>query len=354
MKIGILTFHWAANYGAVLQCYALQTFLQGLGHEVEVINYKPRYYDDTVVSFIRKKKFLHLREYLNTRRRDASLELFRAQRLNLTERLHTWKEIGGIADRYDAIISGSDQVMNFQFLSHGEGKGVITPSYFLPFPFEGKRIGYALSFGCTEYPERMRDLVSGYIRNFDFISVRESTGADIVKSMGRDDAVVVPDPTLLMEPKFYLQIAEGAIGRSAAGRTFCFFIRNVAERKKSVGRVLDGLPAVWNNYDGDFTMAAWLAKIRDAEFVVTDSFHCTVMCLKLHRRFAVVTELKGNVGMNDRFYTLLGRVELEDRIVYKEDTDRIRTLRCQEIDWPQVDNALSDFNETSRVLAANL
>lgn len=350
MKIGILTFHWAVNYGAVLQCYALQTFLQGLGHEVEVINYKPRYYDDTFCSFIRKKKFLHLQEYLNTRRKDASLELFRAQKLNLSRRICTCQEIGRMADRYDAIISGSDQVMNYQFLSHGEGKGVITPSYFLPFPFGGKRIGYALSFGCTEYPERMRDIVSGYIRNFDFISVRESSGVDIVKSMGRDDAVVVPDPTLRMESEFYLQIADDAIGCNAAGYVYCFFIRNISKMRQDIGKVLDGLPAVWNNDDGDYSMAGWLAKIRDAEFVVTDSFHCVAMSLKLHRRFAVVTELEGNVGMNDRFYTLLGRVGLEDRIVYKEDTNRIRTLRCQEIDWLQVDNTLSAFNEISRNL----
>ena len=46
MKIGILTFHWATNYGAVLQCYALQTYLESLGHKVNVINYKPSFFDE--------------------------------------------------------------------------------------------------------------------------------------------------------------------------------------------------------------------------------------------------------------------------------------------------------------------
>ena len=41
MKIGILTFHWPENYGAVLQAYALQSYLTDLGHDVEIINYRP-------------------------------------------------------------------------------------------------------------------------------------------------------------------------------------------------------------------------------------------------------------------------------------------------------------------------
>ena len=57
MKIGILTFHWATNYGAVLQCYALQAYLEQLGHNVRVIDYKPLKYDESLYNFIRCKKY---------------------------------------------------------------------------------------------------------------------------------------------------------------------------------------------------------------------------------------------------------------------------------------------------------
>ena len=346
MKIGILTFHWATNYGAVLQCYALQTYLEGKGHEVEVIDYKPRQYDDTLWSFIRYRKFVNIKEYQNNKRKEAAIEEFRAQRLKRSKRIYTCAEIGEIAGKYDAIISGSDQVMNPSFLVSGEGKGVVTPSYFLGFPFNGKRIGYALSFGCVKYPEKAREIASRYIKDFDVITVRESTGVDIVKSMGRDDAVVVPDPTLLMDGEFYRNLAGEKICLKG-DYVYCFFIRNIAERRESIGRVLDGAPAVWNNDDGDFTMEGWLAKIRDAKFVVTDSFHCVVMCLKLHRPFAVVTELAGNVGMNDRLYTLLGRVGLQNRVVEKSKCDTIPELFDKEINWSAVDNELRSWMEIS-------
>ncbi len=335
MKIGILTFHWATNYGAVLQCFALQTYLECKGHEVEIINYKPRQYDDSLWMFLRYRKFLHLKEYLSERKKEAAIAAFRSQHLKLSRRVYTCAEIGEIAGKYDAIVSGSDQVMNPSFLLNGDRKGVITPSYFLGFPFEGKRLGYALSFGCVKYPEKERGVASRYIEDFDVITVRESSGVDIVKSMGRDDAIVVPDPTLLMGSEFYRKMAEGKQARKEE-YVYCFFIRNIATRKESIGRVLDGSMVVWNNDDGDFTMEGWLVKIRDANFIVTDSFHCVVMCLKLHRPFAVVTELAGNVGMNDRFYTLLRSVGMLERLVYKEDVERIRTLLCLDANWPKL------------------
>ena len=75
MKIGILTFHWATNYGAILQCYALQTYLENLGHDVEVIDYKPKQYDDTLYAFFRFRKFLNVCNYFNNRRKETPPEL---------------------------------------------------------------------------------------------------------------------------------------------------------------------------------------------------------------------------------------------------------------------------------------
>ena len=66
MKIGILTFHWATNYGAVLQCYALQTYLESLGHDVRVINYKPKQYDFSLWRFFRYRLFLHPKSFVLT------------------------------------------------------------------------------------------------------------------------------------------------------------------------------------------------------------------------------------------------------------------------------------------------
>lgn len=344
MKIGILTFHWATNYGAVLQCYALQSYLKSEGHAVEVINYKPHQYDDTLWSFIRCRKFLNIKEYLNNKRKEAAIEEFRAKRLKRSERVYTCAEIGKIAGRYDAIISGSDQVMNPGFLSSGDGKGVITPSYFLGFPFKGKRIGYALSFGCVEYPENARRIASEYIKNFDVITVRENTGIDIVKSMGRDDATAAPDPTLLMPSEFYHELADRKVPGHAI---YSFFIRHIAERTQAINRLFCGKDILWNNDDGDYSLGGWLGKIKQAKFVVTDSFHCVVMCLKVHVPFAAVTEQAGNVGMNDRLYTLLDKLNLSDRIVCKDNIQSITSFPEAGIAWKNVDLLLALYGDIS-------
>lgn len=344
MKIGILTFHWATNYGAVLQCYALQEYLRSQGHDVEVINYKPKRYDDNAFNFLRFRKFMNMDEYLNGRKKESALVAFRDSHLHQTKRFGKCKDMAKIAGSYDAIISGSDQVANPFFLLSGEGRGILSPAYFLGFPFNGKRIGYALSFGCVTYPEKARKIAARYIKDFDVISVREKTGIDIVKSMGRDDAILVPDPTLLQQSQFYHILADECKVLKNTSYIYSFFIRHIADRKPAINNVFNSKAVLWNNEDGDYTMQGWLSKIRHADFVVTDSFHCVVMCLKLHKPFAVVTEQEGNVGMNDRLYTLLDSVNQSNRIVHKEKVENINTLLHEYTDWSHVDEMLSEAN----------
>ena len=342
MKIGILTFHWATNYGAVLQCYALQEYLKSLGNEVEIINYKPHLFDDNVFTFLRFRKFLHIGDYLNNCKKEAALNDFRSSRLHQTERIYACKDMAYIANRYDAIVSGSDQVVNPSFLLNGEGKGTVSPTYFLGFPFDGKRIGYALSFGCVKYPQECVEIAKPFMAKFDKISTRETTGVKIVKAMGRNDAVVVPDPTLLLSSTEYEKLANDSQVNNFP-EIYCFFIRHIAERKQALKSLTLKGSLLWNNEDGDYSLEGWLAKIKHANFVITDSFHCMVMCLKLHTPFAVVTELEGNTGMNDRLFTLLGLLDLEYRIVYKGDVSKIKAIVNTDINWDFVDLKLEDY-----------
>ena len=116
--------------------------------------------------------------------------------------------MSGNLDEFDVIISGSDQVLNPSFLLNGEGRGTETPTYFLGFDFNGKKVGYALSFGCVEYPYKALPIAAKYLKDLDVISVREKTGIDIVKAMGRNDVILVPDPTLMMPLSNYHQLAD--------------------------------------------------------------------------------------------------------------------------------------------------
>ena len=342
MKIGILTFHWATNYGAVLQCYALQSYLESKGHDVKIINYKPSLYDDNIYSFIRFRKFLKISEYLSERKKESALKSFRSDKLNQTERVYLCNKIEKVASQFDVIISGSDQVVNPSFLMSGEGKGILTPTYFLGFPFNGKRVGYALSFGCISYPDAMRPIAERYIKDFDVVTVRENTGVGIVESFGRTDAVVVPDPTLLMPPQFYQSLADKCLTLRELPYIYSFFIRNIKERKEAINDLFTSSRILWNNDDGDYTMQGWLNKIKNADFVITDSFHCVVMCLKLHKKFYVITEHDGNVGMNDRLYSLLGKLSLTYRIVHKTKVSSIDASIS--IDWQSIDDLILHNN----------
>lgn len=348
MKIGILTFHWATNYGAVLQAYALQVYLEHQGHTVGIIDYKPRQYDDTLYRFLRERKFMRFIDYVRDKKKEKAMESFRCAKLKRTRRVCTCNEIASIASRFDAVISGSDQLLNPGFLCNGDGRGKITPSYFMGFPYAGKKIGYALSFGCVTYPERERAVASKYIGCFDCMSVRETSGMDIAKSMGRGDIVIVPDPTLLMQTSFYRKLAAECDKKMDSAYVYGFFIRHIDERKPVVEATLCGKTVLWNNEDGDYTMQGWLSKIDSAEFVVTDSFHCVVMCLKLHTPFAVVTEMEGNAGMNDRFYTLLRKIGMEGNIVYKGEAATLPAVKSTGIDWERVDRVLAENGEIGR------
>lgn len=340
MKIGILTFHWATNYGAVLQTYALQTYLESKGHEVFIINYKPQLFDHTLKNYIFSLQFLRHSHYVQELRKEKSIDMFRKEKLHLTKRVFSYNEIPGVIKGLDAIISGSDQVLNPSFLMNGEGRRVQTPVYFLDFKFEGKKIAYAVSFGCTDYPASALPLAKKLIHNFDIIGVRESSGIEIVKSLGRNDAVKVPDPTLLLSDNVYYKLSEKSDISITANYTYCFFIRNIKERIQQLNDLQLNSKLVWNNDDGNYLINDWLRKIRGARLVITDSFHCVVMCLKMHVPFVAVTEKKGKVAMNDRLFSLLTPLQLENYIIHKSCLSSIKENMAVNYRWESVDSQM--------------
>lgn len=342
MKIGILTFHWATNYGAVLQTYALQTYLESIGHTVNIINYKPKLYDDTLWSFVRLQKFRNVKGYLSDKKKEKALTEFRSKYLHQTSRVYSYQEIPEVIKELDVVISGSDQVLNPNFLKNGDKPRVLTPSYFLGFPFQGKKIGYAVSFGCTQYPLSELDIATQYIKCFDKVSVRENSGLSIVQTMGRNDGVVVPDPTSLLNPQIYQALSDKSKFEHVEPYSYCFFIRHVEERKEQI-KISN---AIWNSEDGTYGLEDWLSKINNAEFVATDSFHCVMMCLKLHTPFVVLSEWEGNGGMNDRLITILDRVGLTNRLLHVSKIGEINTIKSQVIDWEDMDSRIEKANET--------
>ena len=192
MRIRIITCHDVYNAGASLQAYALMQYLKDCGHEVKIIDYKPDYlsrhyslkavnnpeYDRAGIREIyllvkmpgRIKKLFSKRKY----RFDA----FRKNALELTDTTYrTCEELKNIEEA-DLYLAGSDQIWNPIFPN---GKD---PAFFLQFTEKGRRASYAASFAVDALKEEDRQRMKEWLKSFDAVSVREQTGAALVKQMG--------------------------------------------------------------------------------------------------------------------------------------------------------------------------
>ena len=340
MKIGILTFHWATNYGAILQAYALQEYLKSLGHEVKIINYKPKQFDFSWVNVIRHpRNLLHLGAVLRDRDKEACLHQWREKHLHLTKRFYTTEELAEIGNDYDMYISGSDQILNPSFTLHGERHP--TSAYYLTFANENKqRVGYAVSFGCTSYPEEARSYAAKWTAAFDRIGVREQTGLNVLKELNYTKIQkVVPDPTVLLGKKLFERLD---FERNAnKDYLYVYMLRGRTVDNGFLNDVKTRI--VYADDNGKTaTMENWLSKICNARQMITNSYHGMIMAILFHVPFVVLLETVSDTGMNDRFSTLLSEIGLENRIVENKAKDIKQKLNT-EIDWAAIDDSMSRF-----------
>lgn len=332
MKIGILTFHWATNYGAVLQTYALQQYLSEQGHQVEIINYKPRRYDWMGIRTVLRHPKCMLQQ-LRLRSREKLISGFRDKYLNATLRYTSSKDMRKLSSQYDVVISGSDQVLNPSFTCGGEGHP--TDAYFLGFVGgHTLRLGYAVSFGCQRYPTEARKYADGWIHNFDAVGFREESGKNILLQLGYEKpSKLVPDPTLLIGDKIFDMIK---LPTSNLAEYTCVYLLGDTRLVNMAGEQFFFI----DEQHQSLGLEKWLSCIRGSKALVTNSYHGMLMGILMHKPFAVLS--KKQKGQNDRLFTVLSRLGLSNRIV-ENDNDSIKAVLNQPISWDAVDAALCSF-----------
>lgn len=332
MRIGVMTFWWSEdNYGQLLQCYALQKYLRDLGHDAFLIRYRMK----EVVPFGLKKKLIKygLRPWrifdgfrrIASRRRgredlaahDRKFGEFRDTYLKMSERIyHSIEELRAAPPVADMYIVGSDQVWRFDEAFRDDDVRAMLLDFGAP---TSRRISYAASFGRTECTSCDMRLAISLIRRFTAVSVREQTGVGLCRTLGRGDAHVVCDPTILLNVNDYLKIAE--MPRTDRKYVFCYMLTNdcgfkYARLKQwSDANDLDIIYVLGNTLGvssyGDegaerscLTIPQWLGYLSKAEYVVTNSFHCCCLAAHFNRKTGVVM-LTGKVaGMNTRLEAL--------------------------------------------------
>lgn len=336
MNIGILTFHWATNYGAVLQAFALQQVICGMGHDVKIINYKPWNADINLYSLIRYGKLLHPFKLRREYRKEKKFILFRDKFLRQTKRIKRAEQLNNLSELFDCIISGSDQVMNPSFLRFGEPNG--STAYYLGFGRDTfKRIAYGVSFGTVKFPDDLLHIVKPLISRFDSLSVRECSGVSILEKMGRIDAKLVPDPTLLLLGTNYEQVFQK---RDKHGKV-CFYILH--NRKALIEKVTQKFSNEVIFENNLCSVEQWLENIYGASCFLTNSFHGCVFSILFHVPFYVILQTKQNIGMNDRFHTLLNYLGLSDRIITEGELDFKVNI---DINWENVERRLSEYRNS--------
>lgn len=330
-KIGIFTFHWGTNYGGVLQAYSLQTVLQSLGYKVEIVNYYPITHRNSFLRCLGRSFVSRFQEY----QKEGLFVPFRKKNLNLTPAYHDYERLEKACTDFDVLIVGSDQIWNpFIALTYGK-------AYYLGFAHQNiKKISYAASLGCSDYPSEVLNQILPSIMLFDSVSVREHSAVTILENAGVSNVALTPDPTILVNPEVFRSfIKKPSVTDHAffyllhADHRFFRRVESHISKKHLVLRAKNGKSAL--------TIEEWLSSLWFSRVVITNSFHGVVFSLLFHKNF-VVFPVKGKLqGMNDRIVTLLSQVGLEKKVLMSyDDTDALDSCLNIVVDWKRVDNQI--------------
>lgn len=362
-NIAILTLPLHTNYGGILQSVALYNFLVQNGKNVTLLDKKSyvSWKRRIGINILRSIPFQNIKGVRARHlRREIHRDFINSWLPSQTRCLRSPQEMqramqGG---RFDAVVVGSDQVWRMAYVPRAEAS-----DYFLGFvPDEIRKVSYAASFGETTWsvPE-LRDKVSKLLARFHRISVRETSGLEILKdSFGQTHAGVDLDPTLLMPASFYEAMAGGAQKKDRrktpqSGKVLAKYVLDGGPELAQIeARVLAqmgaGARAEGIVLDAEQRTAAsipqWLRHFMDADFVLTDSFHGMAFSIIFRKQFfALVNRERGA----DRFTSLAKMLGLEDRLIFT--SDQLQSLPQAPIDYDAVARRHQDL---AKVSARNL
>lgn len=382
MKIGILTQPLHANYGGLLQNYALQQTLIRLGHEVETIDWEggSGLHETLYRIKIRVLHTLFLNKYPQLKYRPNKKERAIIQRntnhfintyIDHTEAIHSYEEFVKQASKgkYDAYVVGSDQCWRPCY-------NAFLSSMFLDFVQDKqdkqvKRIAYAASFGIDkwEFTPQQTAVCVPLAKKFDMVSVREDSGVKLCKEYLGVDAVHVLDPTMLLTKEDYIQLIEKEKEPKSNGTLFNYildpdakksvFIQKVAKAKglkafqvlpKCQAEIRTKEDVKERIEDCVFpSVTTWLRAFMDAEMTIVDSFHGMVFSIIFNKPFWAI----GNVsrGMS-RFTSLLKMFHLEDRLLDADHLDDVDLSKP--IDWTKVNGILEEKRKECKSLLLDI
>lgn len=333
-KVEIITLHRVKNYGSVLQAYATQEFIKNLGYETEIIDYYPERYTRSGMlkrikdqnKYLRKSGLLRFVARIlilpSYKVRFKTFENFLNKHLDVTPiTYNTVEEINNNLPIGDIYLTGSDQVWNSGW------NGGIDKAMFLDFTnIEDKRkISYAASFGKSKLEDWEKEETKELLNKYDKISLREKSGVEICEDLGIKDTTNVVDPTLLLSGEEWSKIASNKFENEEY-----ILVYNLNRNKKidNYAKNLSkktGLKIKYLSYQlHEFykkgkmycnpEVEDFLGLIKNAKYVISDSFHATAFSVNFNTEFVIVYPGK----YSTRLQSILQILGLENRVAKDE------------------------------------
>lgn len=325
---GILTFHRALNYGAILQAYALQRKFKNLGYNAEIIDYRPEFnerrFEKPSVSEILKPRSLYNIIFRNGyfKFERGPFEEFINKNINLSpDVVYDENGLKIYNERYKKFIVGSDQVWNFACSEHDV-------NYFLPFAKNDiQRTSYAASFGVSNIKEEYEKEYTNLINGFSAISVREEDGKKIVEKLTKKKANVVLDPTFLISKVEWAMIKDDSL-INKNGYVLLYLMHEDRELIRIAKKIAKekGVEVIYisdrlikargvKTYS-NITPSQWVGLFYNATYIITNSFHGTAFSIICEKQFSI--KLIENSIANSRLKNVLKKFGLEKRCINED------------------------------------
>lgn len=343
MKVGILTFHNAINYGAVLQTYATQEILKSLGYEAEVIDYHNKAIDSAYRGFDFKlmpkrnpKRFIKYLIYsLRFRKRRKAFESFTSSYLNISNKQYK-QGVDNSIKGYDDILIGSDQLWN-TIITNG-----FDDIYWGNFEARtAKKIAWAVSMNYMHDSETDIERIKSFLTNFYAISVREESLKAWLEKITDKPVSVLLDPTLSLSVDIWSKITPS---NNYGDYILSFSVEHQEEVYKTAKQLSKetGLKVIFLKAYSDHKIGtnilqhagplAFLSLIKNAKYVVTGSFHGTAFSIIFKKNFYSIMDKR---TPNTRVTSLLSMIGISDRAC---GFNEIKPL--SDIDYTKVDKIL--------------
>lgn len=328
-KIGIMTFHNAINYGAVLQAFASHYYLNANNRNCEVINYQcDKLKNDYKIIKVHEKSLKGVVKAVLkapiTWDKQSKFKKFCKENFKLSEKSYTPSTIHEANRYYAAFIVGSDQVWNLKITG-------MDTAYLLDFVNpEKSKYSYAASMGNVLLDATSQGLFRKCVSDFNCITVRENDAKDYLSELLERRVDVVLDPVFLLSSEEWDRFADKRVSEKYI-LVYCLHEDQVYKQAERIAKITGyKVVCIQNNMKkpikAEYVLNAgpteFVGLIKNAEYVVTDSFHGTAFGIIFRKQIKVILK-STRQDLNARLKTLLDKFGLSKAIMANDVPDEV-------------------------------